>query len=181
MDQRPPDPAERHECEAESSCARDERVWRVLLVEDCPDHQRRLMQILRSAGAEVTLECNGQAALDRLASSQSDENGFDLIVTDLQMSVLDGIEMVRRLRKKDHTIPIVMCNAETERTVQQLALDAGCDSVLSKTAAHEDLVKQLRRFAGNGLAQTVDPTESSSEYGLKDDTKSKKEDNGLST
>ena len=159
MDQLPQEPADGQACEAKSSCTREEPPWRVLLVEDCPVQQRLLLEILRSAGAEVTLECNGQAALDRVALRRSDENGFDLIVTDFQMPVLDGIEMTRRLRKEGCTIPIIMRSAEMEPTVQKRALDAGCDCVLSKSAVGEDLRKHVRRLAGNGLTPTVDRTD----------------------
>ena len=178
MDQLPQESADGNEREAESSRTQEEPTLRVLLVEDCPDQRRLLLKILGSAGAEVTHECNGQTALDRLASSQSHKNGFDVIVTDLQMPVLDGIEMTRRLRKEGCTIPIIMCTAETEPKLLLRAVDAGCDSVLSKSAASKDLAKHVRCLAGNGLTPTVDHTESSSKYGLKDDTDTGEEVNG---
>lgn len=151
MNQLPQDPADGQAREARPSCTQEERVCRVLLVEDCPNAQQLLLRILKIAGAEVTLECNGQAAIDRLASSRSVQDGFDLIVTDLRMPVLDGIEMTRRLRKEGCTIPIVMCSAEMGATVQEQALDAGCNSFLSKSSAYEELGAHVRRFTGDVL------------------------------
>ncbi len=149
MNQPPQEPDDGQEREAQSSCTRGEPAWRILLVEDCPDHQQLTLSILRSAGAEVTLECNGQAAINRIASMGFDNSCFHVIVTDCRMPILDGVEMTRRLRKLGCTIPIVMCSSEIKPEVQQRALDAGCDSFLSKSVAHEDLVKHVLRFAGN--------------------------------
>ncbi len=151
MNQLPQEPDDGQEHEAESSCTQEEPAWRILLVEDCPDHQRLMLMILRSAGAEVTLECNGQAAINRIASMGFDNSCFHVIVTDCRMPILDGVEMTRRLRKLGCTIPIVMCSSEIEPAVQQRALDAGCDSVLSKSAVHEELLKHVLCVAGNGL------------------------------
>jgi len=135
---------------AESSSKQSRSTWRVLLVEDSPDDLRSLARSLNNAGADVTLECNAEAALKRITSANVDSQCFDVIVTDLRVSGLDGITMTRRLRKECCSVPIVMCSAETDPTAQRLALEAGCDSFLDQSLAHEDIVTHVLRCADNG-------------------------------
>jgi CheY-like chemotaxis protein len=134
--------------DAESSSRQHGSTWRVLLVEDSPDDQRNLLRVLENAGANVTLECNAQAARKRIVSADFVSDCFDAIVIDLRLLVLDSIQMTRDVRKEGCTVPIIICSAEADPTAQKLALEAGCNLFLDKSLAHEEIVTHVLNCAG---------------------------------
>jgi len=132
---------------AESCSQQHGWTLKVLLVEDSPDEERTLLRILENAGAKVTLECNAQAARKRIVSTDFESYGFDVIVIDLRLLVLDGIQLTRDLRKEGCTIPLVLCSAEVDPEAQKLAQEAGCDLFLDKSLAHEDIATHVLNCA----------------------------------
>ena len=111
-----------------------ERKVRVLLAEDNSENQK-LMEILikraimTSSGepGKVTIVENGAEALTKALSQN-----FDLILMDMQMPIMNGMEAVRRLRKSQCRLPIFALTAnESEEAIKE-CLDAGCDGHLSK-------------------------------------------------
>jgi len=121
-------------------------------VEHSPDQQNALTQILAGAGAEVSVESDGQAAMQRLTSSPSANRIFDLIVTALRTPVLDGIEMTLKLRDSGFTTPIVMCTHITDPVVHEFALFAGCNSVVPKSKASEILAHEIQFVLSGSLS-----------------------------
>jgi PAS domain S-box-containing protein len=111
---------------------------RVLLAEDGLDNQRLIMFILRKAGANVRVVENGLLALRALCQNGDinaplvSESGFDMIITDLQMPEMDGLESTRRLREKGCKLPIVALSAHTMAGDAERALQAGCNFYISK-------------------------------------------------
>jgi len=128
----------------ESGSRQREGAIKILLVEHSPVQQRILTQILARAGAEVAVECDGQAAMRRLTSSPSSYSFFDLIVTALRTPVLDGIELTMKLRESGFTTPIVMCTFITDRVIHEFALFAGCSSVVPKSKALQILTHEIQ-------------------------------------
>ena len=130
--------------------ARDPSVcpWRVLLVDDNLDDQRLLRRILTSANVDVTLECNGQAAVDRILKDRnSDSSTFDLILMDLRMPVLDGCEATRELRLGGYSGAIAIVTAFDDPSVREAAFDAGCDEFLTKPVPRSDLLDVVQKYA----------------------------------
>lgn len=104
---------------------------KILLVEDSPDQQRFYASILQKAGASLTLECNGRAAFDQVVQ-QGDESPFDLIVLDMQMPLLNGIETTRLLRQSGYDLPVVAMTANDSADLRSCWYDAGCNIYLEK-------------------------------------------------
>ena len=103
---------------------------RILVAEDNPANQRIIDLFLRPIGAEVTLVENGQQALDALATG-----AFDLVLMDMQMPVLDGLEATRRLRAgggPNADIPVLALTANVMEGHRQACEAAGMDGHIAK-------------------------------------------------
>src|SRR5262245_55523997 len=101
---------------------------RVLLVEDTKPLRNYFSRVLRFHGCEVSEASNGQEALDRLPQQDP-----DLVLTDIMMPVLDGIELIRRIRsnpamRQTPVVAVTGSGAEIERQ----AREAGAADVLAK-------------------------------------------------
>ena len=125
---------------------------RILLAEDGPDNQRLISFYLRSAGATIKLCDNGQRALESLTVDGSpdgplaDPAPFDIVLTDMQMPVMDGYTATRALRSKGCALPIVALTANAMSGDAQRCLDAGCDAYASKPIDRTELVETCRRM-----------------------------------
>ncbi len=106
----------------------------VLIAEDTPELQILERRILESAGLDVTLANNGQEAID-LAHSHH----FDLILMDMQMPEVDGIEATRTLRERGNTTPIVALTANVMQKHRDAFQNAGCDGFLGKPIDRQEL------------------------------------------
>ncbi len=134
------------DCGVESSPSDLRR--RVLLVDDNLDEQRLLRRILTLADVDVTLECNGQAAVDRIFNDRnSDSSKFDLILMDLRMPVLDGCEATRELRSGGYEGAIAIVTAFDDHAVREAAFDAGCDEFLTKPVPRPKLLDVVKKYA----------------------------------
>lgn len=112
---------------------------RVLLVEAMPDQQRLYLKILERDNAEVTLECDGTSAVR--AARRKD---FDVIVMDLKMPGINGIEATLRLRANNFAGPIVAFTANGDAETESMWFQAGCSAFLKKSTAHTQLAKTIR-------------------------------------
>ena len=107
---------------------------KILLVEDNALNQEISKRVLQKNGMEVTIAENGLVALDRF--SESAENEYDLVLMDVMMPVMGGIESASLLRKIDRhdarEVPIVALTANAFQEDIQKCLDAGMNTHLSK-------------------------------------------------
>jgi DNA-binding response OmpR family regulator len=111
---------------------------RVLIVEDDVEIADVLRRSLRNEGYEVRTSADGVDALDVAA-------GFvpDLVVLDLGLPRLDGIEVCRRLRE-DGDVPILMLTARAETEDRVTGLDSGADDYLAKPFERQELLARIR-------------------------------------
>jgi two-component system, OmpR family, response regulator MprA len=116
----------------------DQPGGRVLVVEDDADIADVLRRSLRNEGYEVRTSADGVDALDVAA-------GFvpDLVVLDLGLPRLDGVEVCRRLRM-DGDVPILMLTARAETEDRVTGLDSGADDYLVKPFERQELLARLR-------------------------------------
>ena len=118
-----------------------ERTLRVLLVEDAPFLRYAFSRLLRMQGYEVMEANDGQDALDRLATYMP-----DLILTDLMMPVMGGIELITQVRTEARFahVPIVAITADATEQAEQAARRAGAIDVITKPIDLPALFDRLR-------------------------------------
>src|SRR5512134_191735 len=125
---------------------------RILLVDDEQAVQTLLTYPLRKEGYEVVGALDGQQALDRFS-----EQRFDLVVLDIMLPKLDGIEVCRRLRTRSQ-VPIIMLTAKGDEMDKVVGLEMGADDYITKPFSVREFRSRvkaaLRRggMAGPGAA-----------------------------
>ena len=119
-------------------------VLDVLLVEDHAINQKLAVTLLERWGHRVTVADNGQLALAAMQQRQ-----FDLVLMDMMMPVMDGLEATRRIRASEtgQRIPIVAMTANAMESDRERCLEAGMDDYLSKPIKATELQAMLQRFA----------------------------------
>jgi two-component system response regulator MprA len=123
---------------------------RVLVVDDDPDVRDSLRRSLTFEGYEVATAGDGLQALDAIAADRP-----DVVVLDLQMPVLGGLEACRRLRQQGSDVPVLMLTARQATRDRVTGLDAGADDYLPKPFALEELLARLRALARRFTASTA--------------------------
>jgi len=132
-----------------------DRPPRVLIVDDEDDILSLLSYNFQRAGFEVELARDGLEALEKAARTQP-----DVIILDIMMPGMDGLEVCRRLRRdaKLRTIPIVMLTARTEEEDYVRGLDVGADLYIGKPVSVPVLLSQTRALL-RGLRRHETPPE----------------------
>ena len=125
-----------------SSRVADQISGRVLVAEDGPDNQRLINYMLTRVGLEVVVVDNGRQAVDTL----TEDHGFDLVLMDMQMPILDGYQATRELRALGFKLPIVALTAHAMAGVRKECVDAGCDEYLAKPINRARLYATVRRL-----------------------------------
>jgi DNA-binding response OmpR family regulator len=115
-----------------------DRAPRILLVDDEQAIQTLLSYPLRKDGYEVVQATDGDQALARFA-----ETAFDLVVLDVMMPKVDGLEVCRRLRARS-TVPIIMLTAKTEEIDKVLGLELGADDYITKPFSLREFRSRVR-------------------------------------
>jgi len=133
------------------------QTLRVLLAEDNPINQRLAQVVLEKRGHRVVVVGNGQEALDALISAP-----FDLVLMDVQMPVLDGIEAAQRIRERERVVgarrlPIVAMTANAMQGDRERCLDAGMDGYVSKPIRPDELFAQIAAALGTESGMPAAP------------------------
>lgn len=132
---------------------------KLLLVDDDIELVELLTELLRLEGFQVEIAHNGQQALNKLDSS------YDLVLLDIMMPVLNGVETLKQLRQR-FDIPVMMLTARGNEIDRVLGLELGADDYLPKPFNDRELVARikaiLRRTASNSSeAKKADPQDAS--------------------
>ncbi len=135
-----------------------ERSPRILLVDDEQAIQTLLSYPLQKDGYDVVCASDGREALARFG-----DGDFDLVVLDVMMPRLDGLEVCRRLRAKSQ-VPIIMLTARAEEVYKVVGLELGADDYITKPFSLREFRSRvkaaLRRSTWTGSAPNEDGDES---------------------
>ena len=139
-------PAPAHTVEAAPPREAPGPSLRILLAEDNPVNQKLALRILQKEGHHVALAGHGQEAVDLWQ-----REAFDLVLMDVQMPEMDGLQATRHIRALEeetggHTL-IVAITANAMKGDQEACLKAGMDDYISKPIRREQLVAVLAKFA----------------------------------
>jgi two-component system, OmpR family, KDP operon response regulator KdpE len=126
-------------------------VSRVLVVDDEPQILRALSINLRARGYEVLTAANGRQALAAAAMSPP-----DLVILDLGLPDLDGVEVIGGLRGWT-TVPILVLSGRSDSNEKVEALDAGADDYVTKPFGMDELLARLRAMGRRGTPVDEEP------------------------
>ncbi|WP_107670495.1 PleD family two-component system response regulator [Cyanothece sp. BG0011] len=116
----------------------------ILIVDDLQSELTLLTNYLTKAGYTVTTATNGQEALDKISHKRP-----DIILTDLMMPDMGGLDLCRKLKKQADTvdIPVVACSAKKREVDKMWAFKQGVKGYVTKPCTQEDLVNVLQSVA----------------------------------
>ena len=112
--------------------------YRVLVVDDEPQIRRVLRLALTAQGFDLRVAADGESALDTLRDWPA-----ELLITDLSMPGMDGIELCRRVRET-FSIPIIVLSVKGEERTKVAALDVGADDYVTKPFGMDELLARVR-------------------------------------
>jgi len=112
---------------------------KVLVVEDDKSIAELLEIHLKDLNCEISLAPDGQSGLDNALNKQ-----FDLIVLDLMLPKLSGLEICKELRKKDDYTPVLMLTAKSEELDKVLGLEVGADDYLTKPFSIREFIARVK-------------------------------------
>jgi two-component system KDP operon response regulator KdpE len=111
---------------------------KVLVVDDEPPIRKLLRLGLSTQGYEILDAPSGKAALELIAEKP------DLVILDLGLPDIDGIELLRQIRQKNEAVPIVVLSSRGEEAAKVQALDLGADDYVTKPFGMDELLARIR-------------------------------------
>ena len=133
---------------------------RLLVVEDDDSIRETVSEVLTSEGYDVLTSSNGGSALNLVLSESS--SSFDLIVLDLMMPGLSGLDFCRELRRVNNTTPILVVSARDTETDRVLGLELGADDYLVKPFGLRELVARCRALLRRSCQSAISDSSSHS-------------------
>jgi CheY-like chemotaxis protein/HPt (histidine-containing phosphotransfer) domain-containing protein len=124
-------------------------VGRVLLAEDTPANQKIINYILGELGLEVETVTDGKEACQAVK-----ERDFDLVLMDLHMPVMDGMEATKQIRTFNQEIPIVALTADAMRRTRQKCQEGGFSGFASKPIVYKELINELSKYLETDAMKT---------------------------
>ncbi|MEG9531304.1 response regulator [Mannheimia indoligenes] len=111
---------------------------KILLIDDDLEFTDLLTELLSLEGFQITVAHNGQEGLNKL-----EVNSYDLVLLDVMMPVLNGIETLKRLRQK-YSLPVLMLSARDDQIDRILGLELGADDYLPKPFNDRELIARIK-------------------------------------
>lgn len=115
---------------------------KVLIAEDNDSNFILMTYILRKY-YQFDRARNGQEAVEMVEKSE-----YDIVLMDIKMPVMDGLEATKAIKEKFPELPVVALTANAFDSDRQLAVEAGCDDFLSKPVSSDLCLKTIKRFVG---------------------------------
>ncbi|MCP5467649.1 MAG: response regulator [Deltaproteobacteria bacterium] len=127
--------------------AQKSHKFHILVVEDNMVNLKLTERLLEKAGYEVSITENGKAAIEEFLRNKD----IDLILMDMQMPIMDGLEATKRIRsleakQKKTPIPIIALTASAMKKDKEKCMKAGCDYYLTKPIIYDQLAHALEKF-----------------------------------
>src|SRR5438552_177361 len=116
---------------------------RILIVDDDPGQRSLLDSLLRSQGFEITLAESGERALELLPAGK-----FSMMISDVRMPGLSGLETLRRVRQNFPTLPVLLVTAYADIREAVIAMRDGALNYLSKPIDLDELLASVRQATG---------------------------------
>jgi len=116
---------------------------KTILVAEDNDSNYILMTYILKHDYQYVRAKNGQEAIDL-----AEKGGIDMILMDIKMPVMDGLEATAKIKEKYPDLPIVALTANAFDSDRQQALRAGCDDFLAKPVSSENCLKAIEKFIG---------------------------------
>ena len=140
---------------------------RILLVEDNAVNQRVVLAMLRKKNYAIDVANNGQEALDKLERATEP---YNLILMDVQMPVLDGLETTKAIRRNNNwdNLPIIAMTAHAMIGDRERCLQAGMNAYISKPVQQAGLIAVIEQYLASGTSQAATPKASGVERILTD-------------
>lgn len=115
----------------------------ILVVDDCRTTRKLLSYLLRDGRLNIIQAENGFDALEKLA-----KNDIDIVLTDMNMPQMDGIELIRSMKEDDSykNIPIIMLTTEADEAERSRGLQVGASSYLTKPSGKELLLAEINKY-----------------------------------
>lgn len=130
------------------------RMPTILVVEDDAKIARLLELELMHAGYQVEVAHDGRAGLDRALTG-----GIDLMLLDVMLPQMSGLEVVRRVKEEQPLLPVLMVTARGDRYDKVSGLDLGADDYITKPFEMEELLARIRAFLRMRQHVQVDTSE----------------------
>jgi DNA-binding response OmpR family regulator len=121
----------------------------VLLAEDDPSISEPLARALRREGYEVGVSADGPSTIEAATGG-----GVDLILLDIGLPKLDGLEVCRQIRSAGHTIPVLILTARADEVDTVIGLDAGADDYVTKPFRLAELLARVRALLRRGATES---------------------------
>ena len=115
---------------------------KILIAED-NDSNYILMSYILKKYYQFERAKNGQEAVE-----MAEKGGYDIVLMDIKMPIMDGLEATKAIREKFPDLPIVALTANAFDSDRQLALEAGCNDFLSKPVSSDLCLQTIKKFVG---------------------------------
>ncbi len=127
---------------------RTELTGRILLTEDGIEIQNLIAIVLRNAGAEVDIAENGIMALEMIEKRRRNGVPYQLLLTDIQMPLMDGYSLVKAIRRQKSPLAIIALTAHTSDGDKQECINVGCDDYVAKPIDFNELIAKCSHWLG---------------------------------
>ena len=115
---------------------------KILIAED-NDSNFVLMSYILKKYYQFERARNGQEAVEMV-----DKNQYDIVLMDIKMPIMDGLEATKAIREKHPDLPILALTANAFDSDRQLAMEVGCNDFLSKPVSSEECIETIKRIIG---------------------------------
>ena len=115
---------------------------KILIAED-NDSNFVLMSYILKKYYQFERARNGREAVEMV-----DKNQYDIVLMDIKMPIMDGLEATKAIREKHPDLPILALTANAFDSDRQLAMEVGCNDFLSKPVSSEECIETIKRIIG---------------------------------